>query len=311
MALLLRAADLSPQLDDRKRRSVMAAYIGVDVTGDMRNIRDVLEPGVLREPPSLVVAVAGAAYLLNVARCHRYSPPAACERDRDVPGSRGREGRGHRGGAVGSAGVGRRSAHAPELVESFRIVMARLRPEPPELIELLGSTYRGAVAVGVAGARPARRRGRRARLSSPIPRASSASASPLSTSTGCRAAGRLVAGSRARPGRWRGDRRRSRRCFSWAATACSPETGTRFPDWLTRRWPCARHTTTSCWPIAAVPACTDRRRPWRRGQDDRPDRRDDPVGRATSESGSFSTTPLMPKRWLPSAELTTRPRTST
>ncbi|HET6293008.1 MAG TPA: AAA family ATPase [Kribbella sp.] len=140
MVLLLRAADLSPQVDDRKRRSVMAAYIGVDVTGDMRNILELLEPGVLREPPSLVVALAGAAYLLNghgaIDTAHRLLV-GGLETAADPTDAKDE--------VIGEAlwvlqalvSFGSRA----ELVESLRAVMARLRPEPPELIDLLASTY--------------------------------------------------------------------------------------------------------------------------------------------------------------------------
>ncbi|MGY4769144.1 helix-turn-helix transcriptional regulator [Kribbella sp. CWNU-51] len=140
MVLLLRAADLSPRPDDRRRRSVMAAYIGVDVTGDLRNMQDVLEPGVLREPPSLAVALAGAAYLLNahgaIDTAHQLivtaietSPDPSDATDEIL----------FEALWVLQALVSFGSR--PELVESFHMVMARLRPRPPELIDLLGSTY--------------------------------------------------------------------------------------------------------------------------------------------------------------------------
>ncbi|HEY0474058.1 MAG TPA: LuxR C-terminal-related transcriptional regulator, partial [Kribbella sp.] len=140
MVLLLRAADLSPRSDDRRRRSVMAAYIGVDITGDPRNVLAVLEPGVLRQPPSLAVAVAGAAYLLNVDgaidAAHRLIV-SAIETSPD-PTDAGDE------VLVEALWVlqaltafGSRA----EVVGPFRTVMEKLRPEPPELIDLLGSTF--------------------------------------------------------------------------------------------------------------------------------------------------------------------------
>nr|WP_203589879.1 AAA family ATPase [Streptomyces sp. SID13031] len=140
MVLLLRAADLSPDVEDRKRRSVMAAYIGVDVTGDLRNMLAVLEPGVLREPPSLVVALAGAAYLLQrhgaIDTAYRMilgaienSPDPTDAKDEIL------------NEALWVLQALTAFGSRPELVESFQAVLAQLRPEPPELIQLLASTY--------------------------------------------------------------------------------------------------------------------------------------------------------------------------
>jgi DNA-binding CsgD family transcriptional regulator len=68
---LTRAADLSPHRDDRTRRQIAAAYIGADVTGDLRNAAALLETARAAEPAlvgSLPVAVA-ASYLLVNAEC--------------------------------------------------------------------------------------------------------------------------------------------------------------------------------------------------------------------------------------------------
>jgi DNA-binding CsgD family transcriptional regulator len=65
---LLRAADLSPQRRDRGRRLAEAAYIGADVTGDLRNVPQLLDQVRLADPEltgSLAVAVAASCLLLN------------------------------------------------------------------------------------------------------------------------------------------------------------------------------------------------------------------------------------------------------
>jgi DNA-binding CsgD family transcriptional regulator len=68
---LRRAADLSPHRDDTARRQIAAAYIGADVTGDLRNAAQLLETARSAEPAlvgSLPAAVA-ASYLLLNAEC--------------------------------------------------------------------------------------------------------------------------------------------------------------------------------------------------------------------------------------------------
>jgi DNA-binding CsgD family transcriptional regulator len=67
VAALLRAADLSPSGSQRARRLAEAAYVGANVTGDLRDVPRLLDqarraaPG----PGSLAMAMAGSAYLLN------------------------------------------------------------------------------------------------------------------------------------------------------------------------------------------------------------------------------------------------------
>lgn len=79
VAALLRAAELTPPGPERARRLAEVAYTGANVTGDMRDVPQLLhdarhaapEAG----PPAMVTAVAGAAYLLNgsgdIAAAHR------------------------------------------------------------------------------------------------------------------------------------------------------------------------------------------------------------------------------------------------
>jgi DNA-binding CsgD family transcriptional regulator len=143
IALLLRAADLSPLDTDRKRRAVMAAYIGVDITGNLRDapqLLKALEPTTPNEEPSLALAVAAAAYLLNVDgaidSAHRLLV-TAIEMSPD-PGDASDE---ILVEALWVLQALTAFGSRTELVESFRTVMARLRPGPPEIIDLLGSTY--------------------------------------------------------------------------------------------------------------------------------------------------------------------------
>jgi DNA-binding CsgD family transcriptional regulator len=67
VAALLRAADLSPSSSEQARRLAEAAYIGANITGDLRDVPRLLEDARRAAPGagSLAMAVAGAAYLLN------------------------------------------------------------------------------------------------------------------------------------------------------------------------------------------------------------------------------------------------------
>jgi DNA-binding CsgD family transcriptional regulator len=68
IAALLRAADLSPGGADRSRRIAAAAYVGADVTGDLRNVPKLLEDARKADPSSaesLQNAMAAAYLLLN------------------------------------------------------------------------------------------------------------------------------------------------------------------------------------------------------------------------------------------------------
>jgi DNA-binding CsgD family transcriptional regulator len=67
VAALLRAADLSPSGSERARRLAEAAYVGANITGDLRDVPRLLDDARRTVPGagSLAMAVAGAAYLLN------------------------------------------------------------------------------------------------------------------------------------------------------------------------------------------------------------------------------------------------------
>ncbi|MGW1997636.1 AAA family ATPase [Embleya sp. NPDC001921] len=64
---LLRSADLSPAAPERARRLAKAAYLGANLTGDLRDVPRLLDAARHAAPAhgSLAAAVAGAAYLLN------------------------------------------------------------------------------------------------------------------------------------------------------------------------------------------------------------------------------------------------------
>ena len=65
---LLHAADLSPLRSDQSRRLADAAYIGADVTGDLRSVSRLLAAARRADPElseSLPAAVAASYFLLN------------------------------------------------------------------------------------------------------------------------------------------------------------------------------------------------------------------------------------------------------
>jgi DNA-binding CsgD family transcriptional regulator len=68
VAALLRSADMSPLAADRSRRTAAAAYVGADVTGDLRSVSQLLAEARRADPGlsgSLQAAVAAAYLLLN------------------------------------------------------------------------------------------------------------------------------------------------------------------------------------------------------------------------------------------------------
>jgi DNA-binding CsgD family transcriptional regulator len=68
VAALLRAADLSPLRSDQSRRLADAAYVGADVTGDLRSVSRLLAAARRADPEpsqSLSAAVAASYFLLN------------------------------------------------------------------------------------------------------------------------------------------------------------------------------------------------------------------------------------------------------
>lgn len=135
---LLRAAELSPHGAGRGRRTAQAAYIGADVTGDLRNVSQLLEHARQADPGSsgsLQAAVAASYALLNgdgdILTAHRLLV-----------------------GAIQTSAHGYDAsdpvlvetllvllavclwAERPELWEPFHAALARLRPGVPPILYL-------------------------------------------------------------------------------------------------------------------------------------------------------------------------------
>jgi DNA-binding CsgD family transcriptional regulator len=140
---LLRAAELSPRGSDRAIRLAEAAYLGASVTGDLRNLPQLLDAARAADPEragSLAGAVAGAYYLLNghgdVDAAHRLLV-----------------------GAIEALAPDCFDVHNQQLVEAlynlllmcffggraelwdpFKAAIGRLTPQSPERLTILGKT---------------------------------------------------------------------------------------------------------------------------------------------------------------------------
>lgn len=140
IALLLRSADLSPDLDDHHRRVMFATYLGMDVTGDLTDPHQLL--GELRpgHSHSVATAVAAAAYSINsggdVDATHRLLIGAVD------------------GAQIPTDGWDQPMAEAvyvlnancsfgsrADLIADYRAALARLKLKPPEILGLLGDTF--------------------------------------------------------------------------------------------------------------------------------------------------------------------------
>jgi DNA-binding CsgD family transcriptional regulator len=142
IAALLRAADLSPAGSDRSRRLAMAAYLGADVTGDLRSVPRLLEEARRADPGagSLAAAVAASAHLLNgdgdIDTAHHLLVGAI----QLMPGPYDA----HDGILMDALFTlllvcffGGRS----ELWEPFDAALARVTPRPPETLAVLSGTF--------------------------------------------------------------------------------------------------------------------------------------------------------------------------
>ncbi|GII59180.1 LuxR family transcriptional regulator [Planotetraspora thailandica] len=142
ITLLLRAAEMSPADIDRAGRLGEAAYLGAIVNGDLRDAPHLLELArrADRRGESLATAVAGAYQLLNgdgdVDSAHRLMV-GAIEMLAD-PGDA------HNKPLIEGLYTllmvcyfGGRA----ELWEPFHAAIRRLRPGPPELLDILGKTF--------------------------------------------------------------------------------------------------------------------------------------------------------------------------
>jgi DNA-binding CsgD family transcriptional regulator len=140
---LLRAADLSPAGADRSSRLAEAAYLGAIVTGDLRDVPSLMDAARRADPQhggSLAGAVAGAYHLLNEAgdvdNAHRLL--AGAIESLPAPGDA------HNKTLIEAlytllmvAFFGGRA----ELWPPFHAAVARLRPRPPQLLEILAHTF--------------------------------------------------------------------------------------------------------------------------------------------------------------------------
>ncbi|MDQ1071048.1 ATP-binding protein [Streptomyces canus] len=144
IAALTRAADLSPRGPDRARRLEEAAYIGAEAMGALQSASQLLEDARRADPDyanSPHSAAAAAVQLLlnsdgNANTAHRLLAGAIEE------GTHGYEAE---NAALVDAlhlllllcNYGARA----ELWESFHTALSRMRPEPPELLSVAGSTF--------------------------------------------------------------------------------------------------------------------------------------------------------------------------
>lgn len=140
VGLLLRAAELSPLPDNRNRRVMIAAYLGVDINGDLTEGHRLVE-GAERGPGgSLAGAVAAAALMINgggdIDTIHQLLVNA-------IKGARDPSDA-HDLALVEALYVLQAACvfgSRPGLAADFHAALDRLDPEPPEFLVLLGSTF--------------------------------------------------------------------------------------------------------------------------------------------------------------------------
>ena len=135
VAALLRAADLSPRGADRSRRLVEAAYLGAEITGELRDVPRLLADAGRADPDpcgSSRAAVATAHQLLNgegeVDTAHRLLVTAisASRVDDD---------------ALFALLLVCSVSGRQEMWEPFYVAMARLRPRPPMLLSVSATLF--------------------------------------------------------------------------------------------------------------------------------------------------------------------------
>ncbi|MDX3107625.1 LuxR C-terminal-related transcriptional regulator [Nonomuraea angiospora] len=142
ITLLLRAAELSPADLDRAGRLGEAAYLGAIVNGDLRDAPRLLEQArrADRRGESLATAVAGAYHLLNgdgdVDSAHRLMSGAI----EMLPDPGDAHNKPLIEGLYTLLMVCFFGGRA-ELWEAFHLAIDRLRPGPPELLDILGKTF--------------------------------------------------------------------------------------------------------------------------------------------------------------------------
>lgn len=139
IALLLRAAELSPEPDDHHRRAMFATYLGADVTGDLTDPRAlVAERG--GQGHTVATAVAAAAYMLNSGgdtdTIHRLLLGALRGVDRPI-GTWDTQLTEIVYVLQANCAFGSRA----ELTDDYRAALDRLGVEPPRILSLLGGTF--------------------------------------------------------------------------------------------------------------------------------------------------------------------------
>jgi DNA-binding CsgD family transcriptional regulator len=143
IAALLRAAELSQDGSDRSRRLAEAAYFGADVTGDLRNVPQLLDDARRADPGragSLAAAVAASYHLLNgdgdVDTAHRLlvgaieMQPEPYDADDDTLIE-----------ALHTLLLVCFFGGRPELWEPFETAVSRLTPRAPEVLAVLSRTF--------------------------------------------------------------------------------------------------------------------------------------------------------------------------
>jgi DNA-binding CsgD family transcriptional regulator len=140
---LLRAADLSPAGAERSSRLAEAAYLGAIVTGDLADVPALLDAARAADPQhggSLAGAVAGAYHLLNengdVDSAHRLLA-GAIETLAEPGDARNKTLIEALYTLLMVSFFGGRA----ELWPAFHTAVARLRPQPPQLLSILAGTF--------------------------------------------------------------------------------------------------------------------------------------------------------------------------
>jgi DNA-binding CsgD family transcriptional regulator len=138
VSALLRAADLTPQGSDRSRRLAQAAYVGADVTGELREVPRLLRDARKADPEmrgSLEAAVATAYLLLNedgdIDTAHRLLTDAI-----EMRAGRYEAGDHALIEALYTLFFVCLFGGRPKLWEPFRAAVSRLRPGPPLILSL-------------------------------------------------------------------------------------------------------------------------------------------------------------------------------
>lgn len=247
IAALLRSAGLSPAAPQRARRLAKAAYLGANLTGDLRDVPRLLDDARHAAPgqDSLAAAIAASAYLLNgsgdIDTAHRllvgaidlqlepYEPTDATLAE-----------------AMHTLLLMCFFGGRPEL-------WAASTPLPPSTPPSPHSWRPHAAHSPTPPARPPRTwpgSTRRSRNSPTTPTrcTSSASPSPAPTWTGWAAAPRRCAASHSPDAAARTSPPPSTRCSSSATTPGTPGSGRNCAGSPARHWTCATSTTTRCWP---------------------------------------------------------------